>query len=221
MAVIARRVLIVDDEKLLGDLLASAVAAAGFEVSVATSFAEARAAIREFDPDVALLDIDLGAGPSGLHLGHLLSQTRPDIALVFLTRFDSPEGALEGGLDLPPKAALLKKQRVSDATLVVDALESVLRERATVLRHDRPDPVGDPVPDSLRGKRFEVLRLVAAGHSNSAIGGRLGISTASVERYLVEIYRALDIPTAGETNARVLASNWFAAFESGGGAPRD
>lgn len=219
MAVVARRALIVDDEKLLGDLLASAVGVAGFDVRVANSFVAARAAIREFDPDVVLLDIDLGAGPSGLHLGHLLSRTRPDIALVFLTRFDSAEGALEGGLDLPPRAALLKKQRVSDAQLVVEALESVLRERESVPRHDRPDP-GALVPVALRGKRFEVLRLVAAGHSNSAIAGRLGISTASVERYLVEIYKALDIPAAGETNARVLASIWFTAFErdSGGGS---
>lgn len=212
MGVTVRRALIVDDEKLLGDLLASAVAAAGFDVRVATSFVTARIAVREFDPDVVLLDIDLGAGPSGLHLGHLLSQTRPDIALVFLTRFDGPHGAIESGLDLPPKAALLKKQRVSDANLVVDALESVLRERNLIPRHDRSDVLDDHVPAPLRGKRFEILRRVATGLSNASIAAQLGVSTASVERYLVEIYKILELPTAGDTNARVLAANWFSTF---------
>ncbi|MBU1589109.1 MAG: response regulator [Actinobacteria bacterium] len=221
MAVTARRALIVDDEKLLGDLLASAVAAAHFDVRVATSFVAARAAIREFDPDVVLLDIDLGAGPSGLHLGHILARTRPDIALVFLTRFDGPQGAIESGLDLPAKAALLKKQRVSDAKLVVDALESVLRERDCVPRHDHPDTLDEYVPASLHGKRFEILRRVATGHSNSSIAAQLGVSTASVERYLVEIYKILKLPTTGETNARVLASIWFNTFERDREAPRE
>lgn len=207
MAAPVRRVLIVDDEKLLGELLAAAVTAAGFEARVATNVAQARSVIRDFDPDVVLLDIDLGSGPSGLHLGHLLARTRPDLALVFLTRFDGPDGAHRSGLDLPANAALLRKQLVAEPAVVVDALEAVLREREVIPRQDRPDSQG--VRAHLRGKRFDVLRNVAQGHSNTAIAAALGISTASVERYLVEIYKALGISTSAESNARVIAAMRF------------
>ncbi|CAN5302966.1 two component system response regulator [soil metagenome] len=209
-----RRVLIVDDEKLLSELLAAAVTAAGFEVRVAASVMQARGVIRDFDPDVALLDIDLGAGPSGLHLGHLLARTRPDLALVFLTRFDGPDGADESGLDLPPNAALLRKQLVADPRIVVDALEAVLRNRAVAPPLDRADHDGPRA--RLRGKRLDVLRGVARGDSNLAIATHLGISTASVERYLVEIYKALGITNSAESNARVMASLMFTEVVTSG-----
>jgi DNA-binding response OmpR family regulator len=77
-----RRVLVVEDETLMSSLLADVLTTAGFEAEVAANVLQARQSVKEFDPDVALLDISLGEGPSGLDLAHVLHAQRPDIALI-------------------------------------------------------------------------------------------------------------------------------------------
>lgn len=72
--------LIVEDEPLMGSLLADALMAHKFEVQIAANVKEAREAVSSFDPDGILLDISLGDGPSGLDLAHVLAAQRPDIA---------------------------------------------------------------------------------------------------------------------------------------------
>ena len=59
------RILIVDDEQVLRTFVADAVKARGYSVEVASSAKEARKIAAEFDPQVALLDVQLGTGPTG------------------------------------------------------------------------------------------------------------------------------------------------------------
>jgi len=44
----------------------------------------------------------------------------------------------------------------------------------------------------LSRREVEVLRLVAAGETNQAIGRRLGISAHTVERHVANIYRKIE-----------------------------
>ena len=46
-------------------------------------------------------------------------------------------------------------------------------------------------PDGLSPRELEVLRLVAAGESNSQIARRLGLSTHTVERHVANLYRKI------------------------------
>jgi len=68
MAKFERKVLIVEDEQLLRTLIADVLVAEGFVVQTAGTAAEARKVADDFDPDVALLDIELGDGPNGIDL---------------------------------------------------------------------------------------------------------------------------------------------------------
>ena len=127
-----RSVLVVEDQALMATLLSDALRSAGFEVHHAPDVASALDAIDSVDPDAAVLDIDLGPGPTGFDLGTILARTRPDIALLFLT--DKPESATMPFhlADIPPNAGFLLKGQVSDLQSLVDALEAVLAD-ATVL----------------------------------------------------------------------------------------
>ena len=64
----ARRILVVEDEPLLRDLIAKSVEASGFIVSTAANAADAKRAIKVSDPDALVLDIELGPGGTGLDL---------------------------------------------------------------------------------------------------------------------------------------------------------
>jgi DNA-binding NarL/FixJ family response regulator len=202
----SRRLLVVEDEPLMSSLLAQALAGAGFVVETAADVLQARAAVRNFDPDGVLLDISLGDGPSGLDLAHVLHAQRPDIALIVLTKYPDPRVAGVTVGDLPPNCGFLRKDLVKDTDYLLEAINAVLTDRPKDVRHDL-DP-SKPL-SQLSPKHLEVLRLMAMGFTNEFIGQTKGASQSTVERWTAEIFRALGIETRGNLNPRVEAVRQF------------
>jgi DNA-binding CsgD family transcriptional regulator/pimeloyl-ACP methyl ester carboxylesterase len=60
--------------------------------------------------------------------------------------------------------------------------------------------------DGLTPREVEVLRLVAAGESNSQIARRLGLSTHTVERHVVNLYRKIGARGRADATAYALRS---------------
>jgi DNA-binding NarL/FixJ family response regulator len=206
-----RRLLIVEDEPLMSSLLAEALSLHGFNVQVAADVLEAKAAVRDFDPDAALLDISLGDGPSGLDLAHVLSKQRPDIALLFLTKHADARAAGLSATDLPPNCGFLRKDKVRDTTYLLENLEAVLAEREDMARDDK-DPA-NPLA-ALTAKQLDVLRLMAMGYTNEFIAQYKQASLSSVERWIIQIFRDLTIDTKGPINPRVEAVRIFVSASS-------
>lgn len=195
----------------MSSLLAEVLRAHDFDVRTAADVLEARTAVRDFDPDAALLDISLGDGPSGLDLAHVLHRERPDIALVFLTKHpDQRTAGLSEG-DLPPGCGFLRKDRVRDAEYLLQNIEAVLLEQPNRTRDDQDPskPLG-----MLTAKQLEVLRLMAMGYTNEFIAQTKNASQSSVERWVMQIFRAMSIDTRGALNPRVEAVRRFIAASS-------
>ena len=55
--------MVVEDEPLVRALLTSLLEAEGFQIKQAANAAEARSTTKDFEPQVAILDIELGDGP--------------------------------------------------------------------------------------------------------------------------------------------------------------
>lgn len=210
-----RRLLVVEDDGLTRSLLVDALTAQEFIVESVSNAQAALEAARSFDPDAALLDIDLGDGPSGLDLGHILHQTRPDIALIFLTKHPDGRTASVQVEDIPPDAAFLSKDRVRDLNYLTTAIDAALRDRSNEVRQDR-DPER-PFAD-LTDKQIDVLRLIALGYTNERIAQERRVGRTTVERWAKEIFEKLGINTAGDLNPRVEATRIF--VESAGLPPR-
>jgi DNA-binding NarL/FixJ family response regulator len=51
----------------------------------------------------------------------------------------------------------------------------------------------------------EVLRLVAEGRSNRAIGERLAVTERAVSKHVTSIFHKLELPQDGDDNRRILA----------------
>jgi DNA-binding NarL/FixJ family response regulator len=201
-----RRVLIVEDEPLMSSLLAEVVASRGFSVRTARDVSEARREIDRFDPDMLLLDVSLGEGPSGIHLAHAMRLSRPDIAILVFTSHTDITSATADGLALPPGVGLLRKHLVSDQAYLIDAMERVLREQA------EPATKQAESTDAfafLGANGSRTLRLLAEGFDNDEIARRCGVSRKTVERWIEQLYRDLGIDTRGSLNPRVAAARRF------------
>ncbi len=202
-----RRVLLVDDDPLMTRLLCGVLEQKGFEVNAAGSAADARDALVAFDPDIALIDLELGGGPSGVDMAHLIHKQHPGVVIIILTRY--PDLATAGFPDatLPPGAGFIRKDLVEDPDQIVAAIDAVVAERADVVRHDRD---GSPAFGMLTRAQLEVLTLMSQGFDNDAIATRRGCSVSSVANLIAEIYKRLGIDPRGELNPRVEAVRQFA-----------
>ena len=162
------RVLVVDDEATLTDLLSMALRLEGFQVRSAGDGRTAVVAAREFRPDTVVLDVML-PDMDGLEVLRRLRAEAPEVPVLFLTARDAVAdriaGLTAGGDDYVTKPfsleevvarlrGLLRRSRVTaprDALLVVGDL--VLDEDSHEVRR------GDQ-PIELTATEFELLRYL-------------------------------------------------------------
>jgi len=203
-----RRILIVEDEALVATLLSEALEQVGFDVSSAPDVLSAKRLVRTFDPDVALLDVNLGPGPTGLDLAHYLDRVHPDVALVLLTRHPDHRSVGLEAPKIPPRAGFLRKDLVSDVGTLLASINDVMRDRGSAHRHDRFD---DRPLRALTVRQLAVLRLAARGMSNVAIARERGITERAVEKLLQSALQALGVPDHPDLNRRVDGIRRFVA----------
>jgi two-component system OmpR family response regulator len=164
------RILVVDDERTLTDLLQMALRYEGWDVRAASTGHEALTTAREFRPDAVVLDIML-PDFDGLQVMSRMRENNTDTPVLFLTAKDSLDdrvaGLTAGGDDYVTKPFSLEE--------LVARLRSLLR-RSRVLVTDATDPritVGDLVldedsyevtragePIQLTATEFELLRFL-------------------------------------------------------------
>lgn len=77
--------LIVEDEQFARSLLINALTGAGLETAASENSSQAVKVAKTFDPDVAVIDVDLGQGPSGVDVAHRLRMHNPAVGILFLT----------------------------------------------------------------------------------------------------------------------------------------
>ncbi|MEV0280459.1 response regulator transcription factor [Streptomyces sp. NPDC050610] len=163
------RVLVVDDESALSDLLSMALRYEGWDVRTAADGAGAVRTASDFRPDAVVLDMML-PDMDGLSVLGRLRRERPEVPVLFLTAKDSVEdriaGLTAGGDDYVTKPFSLEE--------VVARLRGLLRRSgAAAQRSDSVLAVGDLVLDEdshevARGGReihltateFELLRFL-------------------------------------------------------------
>jgi two-component system OmpR family response regulator len=95
MAEIGPRVLVVDDERNIAELVSMAMRYAGLEVRSEGSGHAALAAFREFRPDVAILDVMLG-DLDGFEVARRVRASADDAPIIFLTARDTTEDKVRG-----------------------------------------------------------------------------------------------------------------------------
>lgn len=166
-----QRVLVVDDEKSISDLISTGLKFVGFDVRTAASGAEALRQAEEFKPHALILDVML-PDLDGFEVCKKLRADGQDVGVLFLTAKDATEDKIKGltlgGDDYVTKPFSLE--------------ELVLRLRALLRRTSgAPMPVDDEVI------RFADLELNEATHEVRRAGNLIELSPTEfiLLRYLM------------------------------------
>jgi DNA-binding NarL/FixJ family response regulator len=203
---------IVEDDPFTRTMLVATLRAQGVEVLIETATpAEALALARLRRPRVALLDLHLGAGPTGIDLAHALRMIDPRIAIVILTSFDDPR-LLSTRLPEPPRGARYVTKREIESVeallrVLKDAVDATVEEGARSGGARQP-PARTHASDShrvvdLTDSQLETLQLLAEGLSNAHIALRRSVTERSVETTIGRIARALGLAPDATRNQRV------------------
>ena len=203
-----RQVLVVEDEPFVRGLVVRVLEEAGFTALPAGSAAEALAVVSNHDPDAAILDIELGAGPSGLDLAAALIEHMPHLAIVFLSQAAAPDLAPRGPRPRE-RAAYLIKRSLSDPQELIRALELVLTDGdpQRAFRDDRS--VRTPLSE-LSSSQLDTMRLIAEGFSNEEIARQRGTSVRAVEAMVSRIFAVLGLSGDSRISPRVAATRIYA-----------
>ncbi len=197
-------VAVIDDHPIVADGLRAALEGQP-DIRVAWSahsMAEGRRALdgQEAVVDVVLLDVRLPDG-SGLELLPGVRASEPP-AFVVMSSFDRPLYAATA-FRRGASGFLLK------VAPIADILDAVRRAAAGGLAFEARHLDSVRQGAILTQRELEVVRLVAAGHSNDEVATRLGISPKTVEAYLREIFRRQGFQTRTELSLWAEREGWL------------
>jgi DNA-binding NarL/FixJ family response regulator len=192
------RIVLADDESLLRAGLRVVLQAEGTVqvVAEAADGAELLEAVRRHRPQVVLVDVQM-PGVDGFAALRALAKEPDSPPAAVLTTFDL-DGYISEALRIGVQGFLLKDAEPAAlirAVLDLAAGGAVLDPRITARLLPRlvaggPERV-PPSLDELTLRERQVLGLIAAGHSNAAIGDSLGLAEATVKKYVSAVLAKL------------------------------
>jgi DNA-binding NarL/FixJ family response regulator len=186
------RVVLCDDHELIRGGLRRAFEDTG-EFTVTTECGTAAAcvaAVRADQPDVLVIDIGL-PDRDGLDAVRDIRGEQPTLGIVVLTMY-TDDAHLFGALDAGASAFVPKSDPsdkvIAAARHAVSAPGSFIANELAAAFQRRMQPSGVQLTE----RELEVLRLVAAGLTTSALARKLFMSESTAKGHLARLYDKLD-----------------------------
>ena len=174
-----QKLLVVEDNQFMRALITELLESEGFEVQAVETASAAVKAAASFDPDAAILDVELGIGPNGF-----------DLSIGVDNR------------SIPKDAAYLVKESVGNIELLLRAIKASLRGRVGAdLRQDREVHS----LSNLSRSQLDLLHMAALGLSNTEIAQRRGTTVRAVENLFKRAIESAGIEVGPGEHGRVLA----------------
>ena len=171
------------------------------------------AAVDAHGPDVVVTDIRMPPNNTdeGIRAAERLRETHPDVGVVVLSQYATPSYALALLESGSAGRSYLLKERIQDVEQLVSAIRTVAEGGSVI----DPKVVEALVAENARGEESrldqltprerDVLREMASGKSNAAIGEALFLAERSVEKVIHSIFLKLGLSWETSVHKRVKA----------------
>jgi DNA-binding NarL/FixJ family response regulator len=200
------RVLLVDDHFVVRSGLAASL---GLEddIEVAAEAADADEALAAFarhEPDVVIMDLQLGPG-SGLDATARLCKACPTVRILIFSSFARDEDVYRairaGAMGYLQKAAPREELLLAVRTVAQGKrfLPPDIAQRL-VARLDRPEP---------SARELDVLALIAKGRSNKEIATELGVSDETVKTHVSNVMQKLSAQDRAHAVTEAIRLGWI------------
>lgn len=214
------KILIVDDHPIfrmgMAELLNQEV---DFSVcAVAEDIAGARRALREHEPDMAIIDITL-AKDNGLDLVKEIAAGSRPIPVLVLSMHDEAVWA-ERAIRAGARGYIMKKEASES---VISALRNISKGRIHVSDnmmallldklHVNASSQGAPTEQVLTDRELEVFRLIGLGLSTREIADRMNLGIKTIGTYRDRIKQKLCIKSGAELTRRAVL--WIENSQAG------
>lgn len=195
------KVLIVEDDAFSRTTLVDALKRQGLTIVGATDNAkDALTLAQEFEPNVALCDLDLGVGPTGLDVAHALRRISPNIGIIMLTSYRDPR-LVDPKLPALPLGAILMNKKELTSMAILGMQINAAATHPKKKRKETWDKSGKF--QSLSTVQIEILKAVADGRSTADIAKNREVSEQSIEKTIQRICRNLEIPATSDRSQRI------------------
>jgi DNA-binding NarL/FixJ family response regulator len=206
------KVMLVENDRTLLTMLANSLAQFGQNITaIANNSSDAIKLFQKVNPEVVILDIDLGDAIDGIELANIMQKSNPNIGIVFLTSFNDHRFAFVSKKEIPKNYIYLRKQQISNVKMVSDA---ILEAATSSKKYSYSTPVTKNYHAELSDRDIELMRHISKGYSNIKIAKILKIEQKSCENAISRLLKKLEIPPDKEVNQRVLVTQKY--FELSG-----
>ena len=193
------RILVVDDEQGIRDLVRDILSSDGYEVDAASSAPAALELLEERTYAIVLSDVKM-PGMSGIELLAEIKKRRPELPVILLTAFgtipQAVEAIREGALDFLEKP--VKSPKV---------LRGIVRRGIDATRRDVPSALPDLVcEDPVSRATRELLEKVAPGDTTVLLTGESGTGKEVAARFIHALSRRSDGPFVAVNAAAIPSS---------------
>ena len=186
------KLLVVEDDPNILELLSASLRFAGFDVSTATSGSAAVSAAREYRPDLVVLDVML-PDMNGVDVLRKLVSQRPHLNVLMMTAYEKP-AVVHDALKAGAKGVVMKGTPLRE---LKEAIDRVARggtffcpASSELLRRTMESPQKEV---ELSPREREILQLVASGFSTKEIARKLKLSAKTVANHRLHIRNKLDL----------------------------
>lgn len=156
--------------------------------------------IKKIKCDVLVLDLSM-PGKSGLDVLKEIKSTSPNTKILIMTMLPEDQFAkrtLKAGA-----AGYLTKESAPDELItairrIASGRKYVSQSLAEKLAQDLDDTSDKPIHDQLSDREFQVMKMIAAGRSQTEIANELSISASTVNTYRSRILEKLSLHSNAE-----------------------
>lgn len=200
-----QKILIVEDEPIIAEDLSLILEKAGYRVvGIANDGSRALDLLHSQSPDLALLDIALDSGMSGIEIAKVINE-KYEIPFIFITSF-SDKHTLEQAKDVYPDGYIVKPFKKRDILANIEiALHRSQKKPKPIYRS--LEELNTVAGQNISTKEYEILLDIIKGKSNQELCDLHFISMNTVKTHLKRIFSKLDINTRVQAIAIMIRSD--------------
>jgi DNA-binding NarL/FixJ family response regulator len=178
-----KRILLLEDEIIVALDLQEILDAAGYHTVVTHNHQDALEVVKKFKPHLAICDINLGNGPTGIDFTMEAKGILPKLEVIYVTAF-SDQKMVESADQTNPYNYIVKPWNEEQIKVSVNMAFNFLLEKMKK----------DSLVDCLSLSEYKILDLIAKQKKSKEIADLLFIAEKTVRNHRYNIIKKLNLP---------------------------